>query len=58
MNKEEYAYLHYLLAKIKYEEMETLCTSNNLTDRAKSTIKDIINAIEKIEKTCILDGKK
>lgn len=55
MNKEEYAQLHYLLAKIKYEEVSTLMSSN-ISDKAKNIIKDIISAVEKIEKVCILDG--
>lgn len=54
MNKEEYAKLHYLLAKMKYEEYKSLI-SENLSPKTKQNIKEMISCIEKIEKICIIE---
>lgn len=54
MSKKEYAILHYLLAKLKYDlaEMSIKATSlHNIFEKQMSEIDDIC-------KICIIDGEK
>ena len=53
MDKEEYAELHYLLAKLKYclAEMQINSNHKNLFDKQIDEINDIC-------KICIIDGKE
>lgn len=55
MNKEEYAMLHYLLAKVKYDLSKDLVTMSNKKARDKNTT--LINDINEIEKLCMVDDE-
>lgn len=55
MNKEEYAMLHYLLAKVKYDLAKDLVTMSNKKARDKNTT--LINDINEIEKLCMVDDE-
>lgn len=49
MNKKEYAMLHYLLAKVKYDLAKDLSTISNKKIRDKnSTLINYINELEKL----------
>ena len=52
MNKKEYAMLHYLLAKVKYELAEDLdkVTNKRIQDKNRT----LINYINEIEKLIII----
>lgn len=51
MDKEEYAELHYLLAKLKYTCAEMISNVNMLE------IDDIIENINNVQRVLIIDGK-
>lgn len=54
MSKEEYAQLHYLLAKTKYELAKNLSLTNK--DECFNEIRKAIRAIEVVERIMMLDG--
>jgi len=56
MNKREYAEFHKYLAMLVYEYNETLL-SDNLTEETKKEVIDILQALEKVMKICVLNGK-
>lgn len=53
MNKEDYAQLHYLLSKLRYELEICFCKSNNKKHADK--IRGHITAIEDIMKVFIME---
>lgn len=53
MNKEEYAKLNYLLAKIKYELVKILY-NQNVSNKTRTTTERQIKMIEEISKICII----
>ena len=56
MNKREYAEFHKYLAMLIYEYNEILL-GNNLSDETRKEVIDILQALEKVIKICILDKK-
>lgn len=56
MNKEEYAKLHYLLAKVKYNLAEDLIRLSN--KKLENKYRNIIQSIDEIEKLIFLDNKE
>jgi len=56
MNKKEYAMLHYLLAKIKYELAKDLSLISNKKLRDKNT--SLIKSIDEIEKIILIGENK
>ena len=55
MNKREYAEFHKYLAMLIYEYNKTFY-SENLSEESKSEIGEILLALEKVMKICIIDG--
>ena len=56
MNKREYAEFHKYLAMLIYE-YNKMFYSSNLSEECKSEIGEILLALEKVSKICIVDGK-
>ncbi len=56
MSKEEYAEFHKYLAMIIYE-YNKIFASPNLTEEAHNDIGEILIALDKVMKICILDDK-
>lgn len=55
MNKEQYAEFHKYLAMLIYDYNKIICESRN--NRVIPEIREILLALEKIQKICIIDGK-
>ena len=56
MDKEEFAKLHYYLAKMKYELFNCMLTSNS--EKVKNDFRKNIRAIERIEKIMFVNSSK
>ena len=56
MNKREYAEFHKYLAMLIYE-YNLMFYENNLSDGSRAEIEEILLALEKVMKICILDKK-
>lgn len=54
MNKREYGEFHRYLAYLIYEYNENFYDPN-LTEKSKSEIGEILQALEKVMKICIID---
>lgn len=57
MNKREYAEFHKYLAMLVYEYNKILACPT-LTDKSRSEVGDILIALEKVQKICILGDKE
>ena len=57
MNKREYAEFHKYIAMLIYDYNE-MFNSPTLTTEFREEIGDILLALEKVMKICILEGKK
>lgn len=57
MNKREYAEFHKYLAMLIYEYNKIL-TCSSLSDESRSEVVDILLALEKVMKICIIGGKE
>lgn len=57
MNKKEYAEFHRLLAMLIYDYNVTL-NNYNLTENNRNEIEEILAALEKVMKICIIDGSR
>ena len=55
MNKQEYAEFHKYLAMLIYEYNQTFY-SENLSEESRTEIWEILQALEKVMKICIIDG--
>lgn len=56
MKKQEYAEFHKYLAMIIYEYQE-MFYDNNLSEESRTEIGEILLALEKVMKICIVDRK-
>lgn len=56
MNKQQYSEFHKYLAMLIYE-YNKIFSSSNLTEEARSDIGEILEALEKVNKICIIDDK-
>lgn len=56
MNKREYAEFHKYLAMIIYE-YNGIFHSTQLTEESRTEIGEILQALEKVQKICIVDKK-
>jgi hypothetical protein len=56
MNKREYAEFHKYLAMLIYE-YNFMFYENNLSDENRTEIREILLALEKVMKICVLDKK-
>lgn len=57
MNKREYAEFHKYLAMLIYEYNKTLACPT-LSNETRSEVKDILIALEKVMKICIIGDKE
>lgn len=57
MNKREYSEFHKYLAMLIYEYNEILAC-HSLSNETRSEVKDILLALEKVMKICIIGDKK
>lgn len=55
MNKQEYEEFHKYLAMLIYEYNQTFY-SENLSEESRTEIGEILQALEKVMKICIIDG--
>ncbi len=56
MNKREYAEFHKYLAMLIYEYQE-IFINNDLSEESRNEIGEILLALEKVMKICIIDRK-
>lgn len=56
MNKREYAEFHKYLAILIYEYNEIL-SDYSISEESRKDIQDILQALEKVMKICIIDRK-
>ena len=57
MNKREYAEFHKYLAMLIYEYNKTLAC-HSLSNETRSEVEDILLALEKVMKICIIGDKE
>ena len=57
MNKREYAEFHKYIAMLIYEYNKIL-TCSSLSDKSRSEVEDILLALEKVMKICIIGDKE
>lgn len=57
MNKREYAEFHKYLAMLIYEYNE-LFICDTLTDKSRAEVREILQALEKVMKICIIGDKQ